>query len=205
MEPDEPTFRILVIDDDEDDFIITREILSEVEGATFELEWQADYEAAVEAICQSRHDVFLLDYRLGSRDGLQLLKEAIARGCRAPVILLTGQGDHAVDVEATAAGAMDYLVKGRIDATLLERSIRYAIARHRAEQEKEALIRELEQALTEIRTLEGLLPICASCKSIRDDKGYWNELETYISDHSNAEFSHSVCPDCFKRLYPEQG
>jgi PAS domain S-box-containing protein len=75
-------------------------------------------------------------------------------------------------------------------------------ARKRAEEEREKLIRELQEALAKVKTLSGLLPICASCKKIRDDKGYWNQVEEYIGDRSEAEFSHSICPDCMKKLYP---
>jgi hypothetical protein len=64
------------------------------------------------------------------------------------------------------------------------------------------LIRELQEALSKVKTLSGLLPICASCKKIRDDKGYWNQIETYIGAHSEAEFSHGICPDCLIKLYP---
>ena len=70
-----------------------------------------------------------------------------------------------------------------------------------AEEEKSKLIVGLQEALAKLKTLRGLLPICASCKKIRDDKGYWNQIETYISDHSKAEFSHSICPQCAKELY----
>jgi PAS domain S-box-containing protein len=73
----------------------------------------------------------------------------------------------------------------------------------RAEEEREKLIQELQKALAEVKTLSGLIPICASCKKIRDDKGYWNQIESYISDHSEAEFSHGICPDCMKKLYPD--
>jgi sensor domain CHASE-containing protein len=75
--------------------------------------------------------------------------------------------------------------------------------RQKAEQEKEATIAELQDAMLEIKTLSGLLPICANCKNIRDDKGYWSQIESYISEHSDAEFSHSVCPECVKQLYPD--
>jgi len=75
--------------------------------------------------------------------------------------------------------------------------------RKKAQEEKETLIVELKNALKKVKTLGGLLPICASCKKIRDDKGYWNQLEDYIHKHSEAEFSHSVCPDCAKKLYPD--
>jgi len=75
--------------------------------------------------------------------------------------------------------------------------------RKKAQEEKEKLIIELKNALREVKALSGLLPICASCKKIRDDKGDWNQLEDYIRKHSEAEFSHSVCPDCAKKLYPD--
>jgi PAS domain S-box-containing protein len=75
--------------------------------------------------------------------------------------------------------------------------------RKKLESEREKLILKLEKALDEIKTLKGILPICSSCKKIRDDTGYWQQLETYIRDHSGAEFSHSICPDCIKKLYPD--
>ncbi len=75
--------------------------------------------------------------------------------------------------------------------------------RKQAEEEKDKLILELETALSEVKTLTGMLPICANCKKIRDDEGYWNRIETYIGKHSGAQFSHSICPECAKKLYPE--
>ena len=74
--------------------------------------------------------------------------------------------------------------------------------RKQTEKEKERLIRQLKESLSQIKTLKGLLPICASCKKIRDDKGYWNQIENYIREHSEAEFSHSICPECARKLYP---
>ena len=75
--------------------------------------------------------------------------------------------------------------------------------RKQAEASRQKLIQELQNALAEVKTLSGLLPICASCKKIRDDKGYWNQIESYIRNHSEAEFSHSICPECVTKLYPE--
>lgn len=139
--------RVLLVDDDEDDYILTRAWLSEIEEARFELEWVATYDAALETIGQNQHDVYLLDYRLGRHNGLELLREAIANGCSSPIILLTGHGDHDIDIEAMKAGAADYLDKSQIGAPLLEHSIRYAIERQQTEQK----IRE-QAALLDIAT-----------------------------------------------------
>ncbi len=125
--------RILLIDDDEDDYFLTRELLAEIFGSRLRLEWVRCWDAALAAIGEQRHDVCLVDYRLGERTGLELVREAIERGCSAPLIVLTGEGSREVDLEAMRAGAMDYLVKGEITAPLLDRSIRYSIERHRAE------------------------------------------------------------------------
>jgi hypothetical protein len=82
--------------------------------------------------------------------------------------------------------------------------ILFSIFTHkRIESEKEMLIVELQDALANIRKLKGLLPICASCKKIRNDEGYWEQMEVYIRDHSDAEFSHGICPDCIEKLYPD--
>ena len=127
--------RVLLVDDDEDDYLITGDLLSDVEGTSYNLDWVSTYEEALKVISHNRHDIYLLDYRLGAHSGLDLMQNAIRDGCRKPMILLTGQGDSEVDIEAMKAGAMDYLVKGHLDPSLLERSIRYAIIRKQAEEE----------------------------------------------------------------------
>lgn len=138
--------RILLIDDDEDEYVITRDLLSEIEGSDFNLEWVSTYERAIEAMEKERFDVYLVDYRLGEYTGLDLLQEAVRRGFSAPIILLTGQGDRAVDIEAMKAGAADYLDKGEISASFLERSIRYAVEQHRLQ----AKLKASEQQLATI-------------------------------------------------------
>lgn len=124
----ENRLKVLLIDDDEDDFILTRDLLSDVNGTVYETTWVSRYSEALEAICNGDQDVCLIDYLLGEGNGIELVREAIAAGCRVPMIVLTGQGDREIDLEATVAGAADYLVKSKIDAPLLERAIRYAVA-----------------------------------------------------------------------------
>ena len=93
-----------------------------------------------------------------------------------------------------------WLAEGRRYYTGIIRDIS---ERKQIEKERDDLIRDLQRSLAEVKTLSGLLPICASCKKIRDDKGYWNQIEAYIHEHSGATFSHSICPDCTQKLYPE--
>ena len=142
--------RVLLIDDDQDDYVLVRSLLAETLPLKYDLEWVATYDVALEAVKRNQHDVYLLDYRLGERNGLELLQWAIENGCKVPIILLTGHGDYEVDVEAMKAGAADYLVKGHINSLLLERSIRYARERKRAEEalrESERRLRSLSSKL----------------------------------------------------------
>ena len=127
-----PVIRVLLVEDDEEDFIITRDLLSEVKGRRFMVEWKQNYADGLAAMQGNNQDVCLVDYRLGAHDGLELLRTAKAAGAETPVILLTGQGHEEVDMAAMAAGAADYLVKGQVNAHQLERTIRYAIERKRA-------------------------------------------------------------------------
>ena len=125
--------RILLVEDDEDDFILARDLLREIFRGRLQLDWLGDWDEALAAIAEARHDVYIVDYRLGARNGVDLVREATLLGSRAPFILLTGQGNRSIDLEAMRVGATDYLVKDEITAPLLDRSIRYAIERHRAE------------------------------------------------------------------------
>lgn len=224
--------KVLLIEDDEDDYILVAGLLSAVPSLKFQLDWANNYNAGFEAVSRYRHDVCLLDFRLGKRTGLELLYELKKNGSDVPVIFLTGQGGYEVDIEAMMAGASDYLVKGQITADLLERSIRYAIERREVERElrrhrnhleemvrertikleeaneklnhenmqRQQLISQLQDALARVKRLSGLLPICAWCKKIRDDQGYWNHVEAYIAEHTDADFTHGICPDCAKKL-----
>jgi signal transduction histidine kinase len=127
------SINVLLIDDDQDEFVLTRGLLAESRMSPFILEWTCDVQAALADMARDGHDVYLLDYRMGAVDGLEILREALAMGCSAPVVMLSGQGDNAVDLAAMRAGAADYLVKGRISGELLERALRHAVERKRIE------------------------------------------------------------------------
>lgn len=126
MPPEE--IKILVVDDDEDDYVLTRAAFEDIVSPPHLVEWAASYGEGERRIMEGRHDVYFIDYRLGERTGLELLRAVIKRGCRKPLIILTGQGDHEVDMEAMRSGAAEYLLKAEISAVVLERVVRYAIA-----------------------------------------------------------------------------
>ena len=148
-------------------------------------------------------DAVLLDLGLPDSTGLDALTQIRLQAPELPVIVLTGLSDEALAVKAISMGAQDYLVKGDFDADSLHRSICYSIERQRLETDRERLIRELQETLSKVKQLSGLLPICASCKKIRDDEGYWTQVEVYMHEHTEIDFTHTVCPECTKKLYPE--
>lgn len=122
--------RVLLVDDDREDYVLAEEVFAEIETSRFELEWAKTYDAALNLIGQRRHDIYFLDYQLhAGRTGLDLLREALALGCTAPCVMLTGNNDPALDTAALQAGAADYIYKGHLEARLLDRTIRYCLER----------------------------------------------------------------------------
>ena len=124
--------QILLVEDDEDDFLITKEVLDDIQLDDLKLEWVQDYDNGLAFLAENHVDVCLVDYRVGAHTGLEFLKSAKEQGFRCPVILLTGVGQRDIDVAATEAGASDFLDKSDLSANLVERSIRYAIANAKA-------------------------------------------------------------------------
>jgi PAS domain S-box-containing protein len=127
MYSDQSPFRILVVDDDEDDFFITNEYIKNIKGYNFLVEWKYDYKSALSEICEKKHDLYLVDYYLGAKTGLDLIKEAINNKCDEPMIILTGKGTPEIDAEAMHSGAVDFLIKGEMNTEKLDRCIRHVI------------------------------------------------------------------------------
>ena len=134
--------RVLLIDDDEDEFTLLKATMSEIPGTTFELDWAHSYGDGLHRIRQGRYHAYLVDYHLGNMNGVDLVREARAAGCEDPLIMLTGEPSRTVDMEAMEAGATDFLQKGKTPPYLLERTIRYAITHTETTQ---ALRRTLRQ------------------------------------------------------------
>jgi two-component system, sensor histidine kinase and response regulator len=128
--------RVLLVEDDEDDYILTSDYLKQLSSHRFEIDWVTNPTTALEQLSLGKHDICLLDYQLGAYNGLTVLETASKSGCSIPIIMLTGQSDDALDESALAAGAVDYLVKGEITTSRFARAIRYALARQEIENER---------------------------------------------------------------------
>lgn len=159
-------------------------------------------EKAIESLAPAQPDLVLMDIRLqGDMDGITAA-EQIHSQYNIPIIFMTAHSEETIINRAKTTEPYGYLVKP-VDSVELRIAIELALYKSKIDREKARLTGELQSALAKVKLLSGILPICCSCKKIRDDKGYWEQVEVYIRDHSEAEFSHALCEECGKRLYPE--
>lgn len=198
----EPNFKILVADDDEIWLRVIDAVLRKsgwdvisVDNGTDALELLLSPEAPSLAI---------LDWMMPGLNGFDVLRRVRA-ACGLEslyVLMLTAKTDKSDLVSGLDAGANDYLTKPFDPGEL---RARVEVGRRMVEMQNllAAKVDELNQALLQIRTLRGIVPICSWCKKIRDDKGYWNQVESYIQEHTEAEFSHGICPGCLRELYQD--
>ena len=183
---------ILVVEDCSAFFLLISEYLAESQLTKFEITPATSLSDACTYLDSHDCDVILLDLHLPDSIGFDTFDKIHKTAPNLPIILLTGLNDRQLGIKSIKSGAQDYLLKDEITSSSLERSISYAIERKR-------LTEELQQALDNIKVLSGLLPICACCKKIRDDNGYWNEVESYMRKHSDVTFTHGYCPDCYEK------
>lgn len=189
-------YKVLIVDDDEDYYIIISELLVQAEEVTFTVDWVDNYKEGLETLCTNQHDVYLLDYRLDLENGIKLLQNAIKGGCYKPIIMMTAMGNHDIDHQAIAMGASDYLVKGdMLNTTLLERSILHAIERKQAKTEVE----EMEQRLT-LATESAHIGVWDYF--ITENRVIWDERMYEIYELKHNEFNENY--EAWKnRVHPE--
>lgn len=205
------TLRILLVEDNEHDRHAFRRTFKK-SSISCNIEECDTAEKAITRLRteSSSFDVVVSDHGLPGMKGLDFFKELLAIKTSLPLVLITGSGSEQIAIEALKAGVYDYIIKdvhgGYLE--LLPVTIHKVVEKYRekarrikVEEEREKLVHELQRALANIKSLTGLLPICASCKKIRDDKGYWHQVETYIKKHTEVDFTHSICPECIKKRY----
>jgi AmiR/NasT family two-component response regulator len=191
--------RILIVDDQES---IRELLLRQLEKIGHLVAGMASNgQQAVELSGSLQPDVVLMDIEMPTMNGLDATRIIMEKSPR-PVILLTSHENPEMVMQASRVGAGAYLLKPP-SAQEIERTMVIAAARFADLMELRRLNSELKKALENVKVLSGLLPMCANCKSIRNDKGYWKAVEEYITDNSEAHFSHSLCPACIDKLYPE--
>lgn len=171
--------KVLLVDDDENSFLLTRRLLSKLQGF-FQVEWAPNYSAGLGMIARKQHDVYLLDYRLGAYNGLDLLKQALGLGCEAPMIILTTENPE-VDARAMALGAADFLNKDRLDSALLERSIRYSI-------DQFATLRTLREREAQLASFMQNVPGAFYMKDLEGRYVYVNETWSKVFHRKNADW-----------------
>ena len=190
---------VLIAEDDPASAIVIEAMLKKLDYTV--VGTAKDGEATLEAVRELEPDVILMDVCMPEKDGIQATRE-IQQLRPTPVVILTASDTQENVADASAAGAGAYLIKPP-EADEIERAITIAMARFDDMVQLRRLNEELHEALDKVKTLSGLLPICSACKKIRDDKGYWTQVEVYIEDRSEAEFTHGMCRDCAKKLYPD--
>lgn len=174
-----------------------------------ELHVAEDGKMGLALFMQQKPELVVTDIKMPNMDGLKMTKEIKEISPQTPIIITSAHSDTNYLIEAIDLGVDGYVLKP-IETEKLSNAIRKCveniILKRQADTyhaEREKLIQDLQEALANVKLLSGFIPICASCKMIRTDKGYWQQVEQYITEHSEALFSHTVCPDCTRKLYPE--
>ena len=187
-------FSVLIVDDERYDIKVLTEFLHD----DYKIMAVKNGEQALKIVQGANPpDLILLDIMMPDIDGYEVCTrlKADKQTRDIPVIFVTAVSEVMDAARAFELGAVDYVTKPFNPLTIK--------ARVKTHVQLYNTMQELKHTLLKVKTLSGLLPICAHCKKIRDDKGYWNQIESYIRDHSEAEFSHSICQDCAKKHYPD--
>jgi two-component system, response regulator PdtaR len=191
--------RILLV---EDEGLLAASLVEDLEQLGYSVKAVNSGEKALSVIREDPPDLVLMDIKLKGRlDGIQASAQ-IQSEHGIPLIYLTAHSDKSFLERAKLTEPFGYLIKP-VSQRDLNNAIEIALYRSSADKERKQLLAKLQQALAEVKKLEGLLPICSYCKKIRDAGGNWQRVEQYISDHSPVQFTHSICPECLREHYPE--
>ncbi|BBO71649.1 hypothetical protein DSCA_55790 [Desulfosarcina alkanivorans] len=197
----QPPINILVVEDDPN---VSTVLSARLESLGYRICATAETGLeAVSGVYRYHPDLVTMDILLkGEMTGIEAT-EKISEGSDVPVIYMTCLSDQKIFERAIRTNPYGYIIKP-YDINALRSAIRIAMVKHAAARERERRISQLRKALEEVKTLDGLLPICAACKKIRnDDENTWQQIEDYLAGHTDVDFTHGICPECARRLYPE--
>jgi DNA-binding response OmpR family regulator len=206
---------ILIIDDIGKNIQVLASILGQ---SDFAVSYALSGQQALDVVMEEEFDCILLDIMMPGMDGLEVCRRIKDQPGKKniPIIFLTARTEKADIISGFEAGAVDYLTKpfnaiellARVNTHVQLKKIRDLLEKTNLElaaknEHLEKLNAELQETLKKLETLEGIIPICSFCKKIRDDQGYWDQVDSYISKHTRALFSHGLCPECLKKHYPD--
>ncbi len=189
---DERRLRLLLVEDNQDDVQMFVDLISDHVKTPMDLSLASSLVDAANDLKTHDYDVILLDITLYYSDGPHTYKALREHAKGAPIVILSGHDDEDAALRALGDGVQDYLVKGKVDGSLLMRSIRYAI-------ERQHLIDKLKEVDSKMAALTSLLPVCSSCKKVRSEDGNWSDLETYLRTYTRTKVQQTLCPACGRR------
>lgn len=194
-------YQVLIVDDTPTNIQLAGSILQQ---ENYEIAFAQNGKIALELLESHNFDLILLDIMMPEMNGFEVCKrlKASEKTKDIPVIFLSAKKEREDVIEGLKIGAVDYVTKPFNSEELIVRT-RTHLELKRARDNQKRLIHKLQKALAEIRQLSGLLPICSHCKNIRDDIGKWVQIDEYIASKTEAEFTHSICPHCLKKHYPQ--
>ncbi|MBI3195113.1 MAG: response regulator [Ignavibacteriae bacterium] len=195
----EEILRVLLIEDDQHDAYMVNGYLS----GSFKVDWVQTLEEGIARLTTREYDVVLADLSLPDSAGNDTMKAVLSAAPNLPIILVSGKHSERFAIKTVGDGVQDFFFKDMLQPDSLRRSIRYSVERKRNERERERLLRELREALDKVKALSGLLPMCAWCKKIRDDGGYWHQVEEYLTVHTDAKLTHGICKECSEKIMKE--
>jgi len=186
-----------------DDTVANIQVLNESLQAEYRILFATNGSEALKVALESIPDLILLDIMMPEMDGYEVCRRVKADPALKdiPVIFTTALSEVTDERKGLDLGAADYITKP-FNPDILKLRVKNHLQLKEQRDQLARLVNELQDAMAKVKLLSGFLPICASCKNIRDDEGYWTQIESYIRDHSEAQFSHGICPDCVKKLYP---
>lgn len=196
---------LLVVEDNPADAALVREFLRDNGAMAYEIDTAESLGGALELLARKSVDVVLLDLSLPDSSGIETVRHLVGKQSRPAIIVLTGLQDEEVALQSVRFGAQDYLEKRNLSPEMLQRAISYSLERKKAIREKENLLADLSLALERIEKLQGLLPVCPSCKKIHAEDDRWYQAEDYFQLRGGSHAGQNVCPDCLHDLHGRKG
>ncbi|TAK58541.1 MAG: response regulator [Bacteroidetes bacterium] len=192
----EEILKVLLIEDDQHDAYMVNGYLA----GNFTVDWVQTLADGLTFLSKKKFDVILTDSSLPDSTGRETIQAVLTAAPELPIIIISGKHSERFAIKTVGQGVQDFFFKDMLQPEMLRRAIRYGVERKRLELERERLLNELRDALDKVKTLSGLLPMCAWCKKVRDDDGYWHLVEEYLVRHTDAQLTHGICKECEEKV-----